>query len=147
MIDQGFKENEENIHQNMYECILLTSRWLEDNANETFKPLGITPQQYNVLQILRDKHPQSCTATYLKETMAEKNPDLTRLIDRLVKKGMVTRKVCSNNRRKIDIGITPKGLSMLTVVEPLVNEQYKLLSKISSAEAIELCRILDKLRS
>jgi DNA-binding MarR family transcriptional regulator len=147
MTDQGFKENEESIHQNMYECILLTSRWLEDNANETFKPLGITPQQYNVLQILRDKHPQSCTATYLKETMAEKNPDLTRLIDRLVKKGMVTRKVCSNNRRKIDIGITPKGLSMLTVVEPLVNEQFKILNKISSDEAGELCRILDKLRS
>jgi DNA-binding MarR family transcriptional regulator len=147
MTDQGFKENEESIHQNMYECLLSTSRWLEDNANETFKPLGITPQQYNVLQILRNQHPESCTATYLKETMAEKNPDLTRLIDRLVKKGMVTRKVCSNNRRKIDIGITPKGLSMLTVVAPLVNEQFKILHKISPNEAAELCRILDKLRS
>jgi DNA-binding MarR family transcriptional regulator len=147
MTDQGFKENEESIHQNMYECLLSTSRWLEDNANETFKPLGTTPQQYNVLQILRNQHPESCTATYLKETMAEKNPDLTRLIDRLVKKGMVTRKVCSNNRRKIDIGITPKGLSMLTVVAPLVNEQFKILNKISPNEAAELCRILDKLRS
>ena len=131
----------------MYECIMAAGQWLEDNANETFKPLGITPQQYNVLQILRDKHPKNCTASYIKETMAEKNPDLTRLIDRLIKKGMVSRKVCANNRRKIDIGITPKGLSMLTVVEPLVNEQFKILQKVSSEEAAELCRILEKLRS
>mgnify|MGYP006212296061 CR=1 FL=1 len=73
--------------------------------------------------------------------------DTTRLVDRLVKKGMVTRNVCSNNRRKIDISITSKGLSMLNVVEPLVHEPFKVLKKITLEEADELCRILDKLRS
>jgi len=146
MAAQEFQENEGDIHQEMYECLLATSRWLEDNANETFKPLGITAQQYNVLQILRDKHPESCTASYVKKTMAEKNPDLTRLVSRLEKKGMVTRKVCSDNRRKVDIAITAKGISMLNVVAPLVDEQYKVLHKISSEEAYLLCRILEKLR-
>jgi len=147
MVYQGAKKDDENIHQKTYNYILSTSRWLEDHESEAFKPLGITQQQYNVLQILRDKHPESCSATYIKETMAEKNPDLTRLIDRLVKKGMVTRNVCSNNRRKIDIIITSKGLSMLNVVEPLVLEPFKILKKITPEEATELCRILDKLKS
>jgi len=147
MVEQEFQENSDNIHQEMYECILSTSRWLEGNANETFKPLGITAQQYNVLQILKEKHPESCTAAFVKKTMAEKNPDLTRLVDRLEKKGMVSRKVCSDNRRKVDIAITAKGLSMLNVVAPLVDEQYKVLHKISSEEAYLLCRILEKLKA
>lgn len=146
MVYQGITKGDEDIHQKTYDQILFTSRWLENHESESFKHLGITQQQYNVLQILRDKHPESCSATYVKKTMAEKNPDLTRLVDRLLKKGMVTRNACSNNRRKVDISITSKGLSMLNVVEPLVTEPIKVLKKITPEEAEELCRILDKLR-
>src|SRR5690606_35099368 len=73
MVYQGTKKGED-IYQKTYDCILSISRWLEDQESEAFKPLGITRQQYNVLQILRDKHPESCSATFIKETMAEKNP-------------------------------------------------------------------------
>ncbi len=130
-----------------YNTLLYTTNWLEDQVKEIFKPMGITSQQFNVSRILRTKHPNSCTASHIKETMMDKSPDLTRLIDRLIDKGMVTREVCAENRRKLDIKITKKGLSMLNVLEPVIREQSRFFEKLSEKELLELNRILEKIRS
>ena len=109
-------------------------------------PFGITPQQYNVLRILKGKFPGYCSADEIKEVMIDNSPDLTRLIDRMMEKGYVTREVCEENRRKLEIGITEKGLKLISNMEPELQALGKQLSRISSAEANELSRILDKMR-
>ena len=126
--------------------IMFTANWLVDQVEEVVKSFGITHQQYNVLRILKGKHPDCCTAGDIREVMIDKSPDLTRLIDRLVKKAYVTRRECVENRRKLDIAITDKGLVLLEKIGPTLNKQFIGQTKITNQEANELSRILDKIR-
>lgn len=126
--------------------IYFTANWLHDLSKAVMKPFGITSQQYNVLRILRGKHPEYCAAQDIKEVMLDKSPDLTRMVDRLMEKKLVTRVVCEENRRKLDIGITEKGIKLLEEMEPKMKEHHKRTSRITNKEAEELSRILDKIR-
>jgi len=137
-----FGSNYHKAHLN----ILFTANWLMDKSKVIFKDFGITPQQFNVLRILREKHPGCCAAGDIKEVMLDKSPDLTRLIDRLIEKGYVTRGVCEENRRKLDIAITDKGLALIKEIAPKMKVQFEQMKKITDKEAIELSRILDKMR-
>lgn len=126
--------------------ILFTSNWLSDLSKKAMKPFGLTSQQFNVLRILRGRHPEFCSAQEVKAVMIDKSPDLTRLIDRLLQKGLVTRMVCEENRRKVDIGITDDGLELLKEMDPVVRANNDSIIDITDKEAEELSRILDKLR-
>jgi len=126
--------------------ILFTANWLVDKIKEVLKPFDLTHQQYNVLRILKGRFPESCAAYDIREVMIDKGPDLTRLIDRLIVKEYVTRSECKENRRKLDITITRKGLGLIKKIEPLLNNQMKDQAKITNKEADELSRILDKMR-
>ena len=137
-----FESNYQKAHLN----IMFTANWLMDKSKLLFKGFGITLQQYNVLRILKGKHPSSCAAGDIKEVMLDKSPDLTRLIDRLMEKGYVTRGVCVENRRKLDIAITDKGLALIKKIDPKIKVQFEQIRKITDKEAIGLSRILDKMR-
>jgi len=137
-----FESNYQKAHLN----IMFTANWLMDKSKLLFKGFGITLQQYNVLRILKGKHPGCCAAGDIKEVMLDKSPDLTRLIDRLMEKGFVTRGVCEENRRKLDIAITDKGLTLIKEINPKLKVQFEQIRKITDKEAIELNRILDKMR-
>lgn len=135
-----------NSHLKAHINIIFTANWLNNKTKVVLKPFGITPQQYNVLRILKGKHPVYCAADDIKEVMIDKNPDLTRLIDRLIEKGYVTRNVCEENRRKLDISITQQGLALVKQIGPKLKKQFMTLAKITEKEANELSRILDKMR-
>ncbi|MCH8319037.1 MAG: MarR family transcriptional regulator [Bacteroidetes bacterium] len=137
-----FESNYQMAHIN----IMFTANWLMDKSKTIFKLFGITPQQYNVLRILKGKHPGCCAAGDIKEVMLDKSPDLTRLIDRLMEKGFVTRGVCVENRRKLDIAITDKGLTLIKETAPKIKAQFEQMNSITNKESIELSRILDKMR-
>jgi DNA-binding MarR family transcriptional regulator len=127
--------------------ILYTSNWMEDQFKPIMKEFDVTTQQFNVLRILRGRHPEACTASDIKAVMIDKSPDLTRLLDRLIDKKLVTRNTCADNRRKLDILITEQGLDLLSTMDPVLKKQHEETSKrISQKEASELSRILDKLR-
>jgi DNA-binding MarR family transcriptional regulator len=146
-IDDEIKQREwKSAHQKAQINILFTSNWLTDKTKKVLKPYGLTPQQFNVLRILKGKHPESCAAFDIKAVMIDKGPDVTRLIDRLITKGYVTRNVCEENRRKMDICITKEGLNLLHEIRPELKKQAKALEKITTKEAEELSRILDKMR-
>jgi len=137
-----FESNYQKAHLNIF----FTANWLMDRSKIIFKNFGITPQQYNVLRILKGKHPECCAAGDIKEVMLDKSPDLTRLIDRLMEKGYVTRGVCVENRRKLDIEITDKGLALIKEISPKLKIKFEQMNNITNKEAIELSSILDKLR-
>lgn len=135
-----------NGRQKAHLNILFTANWLVDKTKEVLKPFDLTHQQYNVLRILKGRFPDSCAAYDIKEVMIDKGPDLTRLIDRLIVKDYVTRSECEENRRKLDITITKKGLDLIKKIEPLLKKQLIDQAKITNKEADELSRILDKMR-
>lgn len=139
------KKFESNFHM-AHLNLMYTYNWFQDKTKDIMKSYEITSQQYNVLRILRGKGKESCSAGEIKNVMIDKSPDLTRLIDRLIAKDYVSRCVCPDNRRKLDIMITDKGLKLLKKMDPSLKEFSENLNKISDKEAIELSRILDKMR-
>lgn len=125
--------------------ILFTSSWLYNLNALRLKPFGITPEQFNVLRILRGSHPKALMLADITCRMIDKNSNATRLVEKLRQKGFVERTVCEGNRRQVDIKITTRGLKLLESIDK-ESSWTASLKNISKAEAQELNRILDKLR-
>jgi DNA-binding MarR family transcriptional regulator len=127
--------------------ILFTGSWLYNLNAAYLKKFGITPEQFNVLRILRGSAPKPMMLADITARMIDKNSNCTRLVEKLRQKGFVNREICENNRRQVDISITEKGLQVLKRIDADVPEWTRAMEKISKAEAKELNRLLDKLRS
>lgn len=126
--------------------VMFTSNWINALFRDVFKPYDITPQQYNVLRILRGKHPKSANPGEIKEVMLDKNPDLTRLCDRLCKLDLITRGVDKKNRRKINIKISDAGLELLKTLDPKIKRMQSSMKSLTEDEANQLSDLLDKMR-
>ena len=126
--------------------VIFTANWINSQFRNIFKTYDLTLQQYNVLRILRGKYPKSANPGEIKEVMLDKNPDLTRLCDRMCNLGLITRTVDKDNRRKMNITITQKGLDTLEQATPELDKLEKELVNISESEANVLSDLLDKLR-
>lgn len=127
--------------------LLFTSSWLYNINADRLKAHDITPEQYNVLRILRGSHPKALMLAEVTCRMIDKSSNATRLVEKLRLKGLVKREICEGNRRQVDIFITDKGLAVLKKVDAEETEWLTTLKNISKTEAMELNRILDKLRS
>ena len=127
--------------------ILYTHGWLMERIKGHFGNAGVTPQQYNILRILRGSHPTPLTVLDLKSRMLDKNCDASRLIERLIVKGFVKKKPCANDKRRVDIVINPKGLELLAKLDEQDQQVDNILQNLTTEEAAELSRLLDKLRS
>ena len=135
-----------NEHQKALLNILYTYSYLVGKTNDVFKDFEITRQQYNVLRILRGQHPKPSTVNLLKERMLDKMSDASRLVDRLLKKSLVERHICPDDRRAVDIFITKQGLELLKKIDE-ENKNFKLfLSHLTEKEMKQLNDLLDKLR-
>lgn len=125
--------------------LLFTSSWLQSKHQEFFKTAGITNQQFNILRILKGQYPKSTSATEIKSRMLDKNSDVSRLLDRLATKKMITKQVCPNDKRAADITITETGLDILAKLEKRQSEIDGVLN-LSPEEAKQLSDLLDKSR-
>jgi MarR family 2-MHQ and catechol resistance regulon transcriptional repressor len=126
--------------------LLFTANEVKNRNTAIIKPFGLAPQHYNVLRILRGAHPKPKSAGEIKAVMLDKSPDLTRIIDKLEKGSLVSRKTCKDNRRKVDITISKKGLELLKEIDPLIDEFQAAFHVLSEEEAETLSSLLDKLR-
>jgi DNA-binding MarR family transcriptional regulator len=126
--------------------ILYTASWLEGINIQRFKPHGISPQQYNVLRILRGSHPNPVMLGEITERMIDKNSNATRLVEKLRLKGFLKRDICKANRRQVDITITQKGLTLLDSLDVHIDEWQNEHLKIKKSEVQQLNELLDKLR-
>jgi len=141
-------EDFKSIHALAYFNLLKTGGWVEEKVKNALKPFNLTHAQLNALHILFDNDPEPVSANELKKRILVSNPDVTRLLDRLVKKGYVVRKTCPENRRKIDISLTDSG-RVLFVKAHLSAKQALgdfFEKQITEDEAGELRRILHKIR-
>ncbi len=127
--------------------IRFTESWLSGKFHRLLKPFGISQQQYNVLRILRGQYPNPSPLQLITERMIDKMSNATRLVEKLRKSGLVKRRVCPSNRRKVDITITDEGLLVLEKLDVLIEKLYKEIKNLTKEEVQELNRVLDKLRN
>lgn len=128
--------------------IIYTQHVIGDKFSEILKPYDLSSEQYNVMRILRGQKGSPANMCIIQERMLAKNSNTTRLIDKLLLKDFVTREVCPNNRRKIEVLITQKGLDILTELDPKVIEHEEMLAKnLSPEELVQLNNLLEKYRT
>jgi len=126
--------------------LIYSGNWLNGLQLNLLKPFNITPQQYNLLRILRGQHPQPATVNLIIDRMLDKMSNASRLVERLRVKGLLERKPCPNDRRQVDVLITEKGLNLLKLVDKEQEKFYANLKTLNTREAETLNKLLDKLR-
>lgn len=128
--------------------ILYTQNVINENFYELLKPYEISGEQYNVLRILRGQKGSPANMCAIQERMIARTSNTTRLVDKLVAKEFVTRNICPENRRKMEVLITDKGLSLLTELDPKVIAHENCFSKnLTLQEMDQLNFLLEKYRN
>lgn len=123
--------------------IKYTANWLSSKENEFFKPHGISPQQYNILRILRGAK-DKIKVQIVKDRMIERAPNATRLMDKLCDKNLIERERCEHDRRVVYVKITESGLALLATIDN--SEDLLFLENLTDKEALILSDLLDKIR-
>lgn len=145
------EEIKQSAFKNEYQKLLInqlfTGKWVGELVSQHLKPFGLSNQQYNVLRILRGKAGKPTSVNEISDRMIDKMSNVSRLIDKLKVKKMLRRKTNSQDRRQVDIEITPLGLEMLAEIDLIEFKLYENLHKLSVEEAKQLNELLDKLRS
>jgi len=137
--------NFRNEFQKMGINIIYTANWLNEKMGQILSTEDITQQQYNILRILRGSE---CPLSTLKirERMLDKMSDTSRIVDRLIVKGLVEKTACVKDKRLVDITVTKKGLQLLEKLDALNESIDSILNGVSEKEAHTINQILDKLR-
>lgn len=127
--------------------IHLTSSRIMEQMQSELKSHGLTSTQYNVLRILRGQGDKAVSIGLIKERMIERNSDVSRIIDRLVKKQLIQRKENCDDRRQKDVLISKKGLKVLSKIDDMDYQIKDTLGHLSSKEVTTLNDLLDKARN
>jgi len=145
-LEHDVKQKFTNEYQKALVNILFTGSWLNQKNSGHLKKYNLTPEQFNVLRILRGSHPDPMRLTDISDRMIEKNSNCTRLVEKLRVKKLVKREINPSNRRQVEISITQPGLKVLSEIDREYDQWLTMLHGISEVEARELNRLLDKLR-
>jgi DNA-binding MarR family transcriptional regulator len=145
---------DKDIHQNKFRNerhkaminLLYTYGWTVERLKQFVAEEDITHQQFNILRILRGNHPTPLSTLSIRERMIDKMSDTSRIVDRLVSKGLVKKVVCKKDRRLVDVNITDKGLKLLEKLDRKQDQMDDILDNLSEKEATSLSKLLDKIR-
>lgn len=126
-------------------AIIRAAERVRSRASTFLEPLDLTPQQYHVLRILRSAHPQSLPTLEIGSRMIEQCPGVTRLLDRLVEKGLVHRERGEDDRRQVHCSLTATGLQALDVAREAIQLAHReVLGHFTSAEVLALLALLER---
>lgn len=127
-------------------AILRAADAVRRRMSEALEPHGITGQQYNVLRILRGAHPEPLPTLEIGERLMERNPGITRLLDRLEQKGLVRRERGEADRRLVRCHVTAQGLALLGALDPLIARANEdVFAGFPPDDVREISRLLDRL--
>lgn len=136
----------ENERQKAILNIIYTANWISSIQHKIFKKNKLTAPQYNVLRILRGKSPEPLTVSSIQERMLDKMSNASRLVDKLVEKGLAERSTCLYDRRQVDVVITEKGQKLLKHMEPELSDFHNNTMVLSEKDAQSVNSALDKIR-
>jgi len=126
--------------------IMFTYSWIVERIKLMLDREDITPQQFNILRILRGSHPQPLSTLQIRERMLDKMSDTSRIVDRLILKNLVSKKICAGDKRLVDVTITDKGRRLLEKLDKRNDEMDQIVKELSNAELKALNKLLDKIR-
>ena len=125
--------------------LIYTFNWVNEKINRRFEPFDITQQKFNILRILRGAG-QPLSTLQIRQRMLDKMSDTSRIVDRLVKKGIVKKSISREDRRLVDVLLTDKGKKLLQSMDVMNEEMESLFKYITVDEARQLNELLDRLR-
>ena len=145
---------EKDIHQNKFSSsrqkaminLLYTYGWVMEKIKSLLAKEDITHQQFNILRILRGSHPAPLSTLQIRERMLDKMSDTSRIVDRLVTKGLVKKTVCHSDKRLVDVLITDKGQKLLKKIDAESDQVGDIMGNLSEKDAELLSLLLDRLR-
>ena len=136
------------VNRNVIVELMRTGNLFSDMINTALQTRGLTIQQFNVLRILRGRNGLAACLESVTNDMIHRMSNTSRIVDKLTEKGYVIREVCKENRRKIDLFITSKGLTIIEEVDPLlIKKEQELTKTLSTIELEQLLQLLTKLKS
>lgn len=128
--------------------LLTTAYLLSERINELLKPFDVSIEQFNVLRILRGRKGVPANMCDIQDRMIARMSNTTRLVEKLLQKGLVDRKTCPVNRRKVEITITEKGLETLRQIDPLIDRfEEKFIQSLNTSEAENFIHLITILKS
>jgi DNA-binding MarR family transcriptional regulator len=126
--------------------IMYSYNWITEHFKKLLEPFDITMQQYNVLRILRGSYPDPLSTLEIRHRMLDKMSDVSRIVDRMLAKKLLTKKTCPTDKRLVDVLISKQGMELLQKMDALEAEMDLLMSNLNADEAATLNQLLDKMR-
>lgn len=146
-LEQDIKQAKfRNEHHKAIINIVYTYNWVMERQKALFDAENITPQQFNILRILRGSAPRPISTLQIRERMLDRMSDTSRIVDRLVLKGLASKKTCASDKRLVDISITDAGLKLLQRLDEKNAEMDAILGALAPEEISTLNMLLDKIR-
>ncbi len=144
---------EKDIHQKRFRNerqkaminLTYTHNWMSERFKKFLDQFDLTSQQFNILRILRGAGTPLSTLQ-IRERMLDKMSDTSRIVDRLILKKLVKKTTCTHDKRLVDVVITEEGLEVLRSIDGLNDEMDSLINGLSEQDALELNKLLDKMR-
>ncbi len=141
------KSRFDSLQQEAYLSLWRTYDRLKSIEEELFAQFDLSPQQYNSLRLLEAVHPATMPTSSLGNKLISRAPDMTRLLDRLEERALVYRERRPENRRVVEVGITPTGLQLLEQLAPAVRECHnRQLGHLSEKDLKQLVKLLQAVR-
>lgn len=126
--------------------LIFTHNWMMERMKNFFDQADLTIQQFNILRILRGAG-QPLSTLQIRQRMLDKMSDTSRIVDRLIKKGLTKKVICKSDRRLVDVSITEKGLKLLEKLDDMQHSLDGILQNLNEADAKQLNKLLDKIRN
>jgi DNA-binding MarR family transcriptional regulator len=126
--------------------LLFSYGWVIERIKRFLAKEDITHQQYNILRILRGSYPEPLSTLQIRERMLDKMSDTSRIVDRLVAKQLVKKRICEQDKRLVDVTITEKGQKLLNELDAQDDHMQSIMANLTDKEAETLSTLLDKLR-
>lgn len=126
--------------------LIFTHNWMMERMKLFFEQADLTPQQFNIMRILRGAG-QPLSTLQIRQRMLDKMSDTSRIVDRLIKKGLAKKVICKSDRRLVDVSITEKGLKLLEKLDDTQNDLDSIICNLSETDAKQLNKLLDKIRN
>lgn len=126
--------------------LIYTYNWMNEQMKAVFDREEITSQQFNILRILRGAG-KPLSTLQIRQRMLDKMSDTSRIVDRLIVKGLAKKTTCPEDKRLVDVSITDKGQKLLEKMDGYENEMDAIFGNLNATEAKTLNNLLDKIRS